>query len=564
MTKVKNDLSFEFAADKFYFVPLGGSEQFGVNCNLYVHDNSWLLVDLGMGFAGDKTPGVDILLPDIDCLAANKGKLDGLVITHAHEDHIGAVPYLWPRLRCPIFCTPFTAEVLRQKFREYPDCDDAVITEINAGDNHSIGAFDIDYVHMAHSIPDTVSLFIQTPAGNAFHSADWNLDPSPVIGKTTDMSSLKTIGRKGVDVYIGDSTNAMVSGRAGSEQAVEEGLHNVLEGCEGKVVITLFASNVGRIQSICRAARENDRSVAVLGRSLHKMIACARSSGYLKDIPDFVAEEDMDLIPDDNLVVIATGSQGEARAAMARIARGDWQGLSLKENDTVIFSSREIPGNEKDIDQVKNNLVASGVRIIDPDNAAHKIHVSGHPYRDEIYDMLSIIKPNAVIPIHGEYIQLSGQAEVAKGCGIQNIQIPSNGSVIQIDKDGLKVQGYVPTGLLAVEPKRVIKIDHRAIRERRKIQYAGVVHVTVVLDKNGNMYDDPQITTLGLIDDKRPEDMKLEDDLFDEICEIHEDMSLEEHLDDDFVAEQIRIGVRRFMKQALGFKPVTNVHLVRV
>ena len=287
--------SFEWKDNKLYFVPLGGSEEFGVNCNLYAFNDSWLMVDLGMGFANDRTPGVDILLPDIDPVIENRDKLSALVITHAHEDHIGAVAHLWPKLRCPIYCTDFTAEVLRQKFKENPDCSDAKIVHVKAGQTHNIGPFQIDYIHMAHSIPDTVSLFIQTENGNAFHSADWNLDPTPVIGKTTDMASLKAIGKKGVQAYIGDSTNAMYPGRAGSEQSVEEGLRNVVKQCSGKIVITLFASNISRIQSICRAAKANDRHVAVLGRSLHKMIACSRSSGYLGDISDFVPEEDIEL-----------------------------------------------------------------------------------------------------------------------------------------------------------------------------------------------------------------------------------------------------------------------------
>ena len=550
--------------EKFYFAPIGGSEQFGVNCNLYIHDDAWLMVDLGMGFADHRLPGIDLILPDLDYVIENREKLCGLVVTHAHEDHIGAVAYLWPRLRCPIYCTPFTAEVLREKFAENKECKEAVIHVIKGGDKTDIGPFSIDFVHMAHSIPETVSMFIKTERIKAFHSADWNFDPKPVIGKPTDMKALEAIAREGVDVYIGDSTNSLYPGRAGSESDVESGLQDVIEECSGKVVVTLFASNVGRVQSICRAAKANGRNVAVLGRSLHRMIGAARTLGYLKDIPDFVPEEDMELIPDDKLVVIATGSQGESRAAMARISRGEWPGLKLGEGDTAIFSSREIPGNEKDIEQIKNNLAASKVKIIDPSDTEHKIHVSGHPYRDEVYEMLTTLKPKSVIPIHGEFIQLSGQAEVARGCGISNIIIPHNGDVFCIEEDGIDIAGYMPCGLLAVEPKRIVKVDHQGIRERRKLQFNGAIHATVVLDSRGEIIADPLVTTLGLVDEDNEDDLKFEDDVIEEIYAVHEDLTREELQNDDQAQEQFRIGVRRFANYVFGFKPVTNIHLVRV
>lgn len=517
-----------------------------------------------MGFADHRLPGIDLLLPDLDYVIENRDKLCGLVVTHAHEDHIGGVAYLWPRLRCPIYCTSFTAEILRQKFAENPDCKDAVIHEVHSGKSQDIGPFHLDFVHMAHSIPETVSLFVHAKDITAFHSADWNLDPKPVIGKPTDMKTLETIAKKGVDVYIGDSTNALYPGRAGSESDVETGLEEVMGECDGKVIITLFASNVGRIQSICRAAVANDRNVAVLGRSLHRMIGAARKLGYLNDVPDFIPEEDMELIPDDKLVVIATGSQGEARAAMARISRGEWPGIKLGKGDTAIFSSREIPGNEKDIEQIKNNLVASNVKIIDPEDTDHKIHVSGHPYRDEVYEMLTTIKPRSVIPVHGEYIQLSGQAEVAKGCGINNIIVPHNGDVFCIDQQGIDIVGYIPCGLLAVEPKRIIKVDHQAIRESRKLQFNGVIHVTVVLDGRGRIIDDPLVTTLGLVDEDIEEDLRFEDDIIEEVYAVHEDLTRDERLNDNIAQEQFRIGVRRFASNVFGFKPVTNIHLVRV
>lgn len=557
-------MSLKLDQEKFYFAPLGGSEQFGVNCNIYMHEDAWLMVDLGMGFAEDNLPGIDLILPDISYVVENRDKLSALIITHAHEDHVGAVAYLWPRLRCPIYCTPFTAEVLREKFKEHKECQDAVIHEIRGGDHIETGPFHIDFVHMAHSIPETVSLFIQTQAGTAFHSADWNLDPTPVIGKPTDKSSLEKIAKQGVHAYIGDSTNALYAGRAGSEKEVEEGLLNVIGRCEGKIVITLFASNIARIQSISRAARDCGRKVCVVGYSLHKMIAAARNCGYLSDIPDFLDENDMPDTPDENLLVIATGSQGESRAAMARISRGDWQGLTLGRDDTVIFSSREIPGNEKDIERIKNNCVTSGAAVISPDNTNEKIHVSGHPYRDEVYEMLQLLKPRSVIPVHGEHIQISGQAEIARGCGVDDVQIPVNGMVVEISEKGLDIAGYIDTNLLAVEPKRIIPVDHKAIRERRKIQYCGVIHVTIVLDDHGDMLAQPQISSLGLVDDEYDFDLDFTDQLKNEINSIHTELTDDDLQESELVREQFRIGARRFANHIYGLKPVVNVHLVRV
>lgn len=557
------DTQASYKPSDLYFIPLGGSEEFGVNCNLYIHNNDWLVVDLGMGFADEKAPGVDILLPDVSYLAQNRERLCGIIITHAHEDHIGAVSYLWPKLKCPIYCTPFTAAVLRHKFRENPACADAKITEIDTQKEISIGSFNVGFAHMAHSIPETVSLFLKTGAANVLHSADWNLDPSPVVGNPTDLKKLKSFAKEGVHAYIGDSTNAIYPGRAGSEKEVEVGMSKTFEGCNGKIIVTLFASNVGRIQTICRAAKSNDRKVLVLGRSLHRMVACAQESGYLGGIDNFVNESELDQIEDQKLVIIATGSQGESRAAMARISRGDWRGLTLGKNDTAVFSSRAIPGNEKDIERVKNNLVTSGVKIIDASASAHKIHVSGHPYRDEIYEMLTTLNPVSVIPVHGEHLHLSGQAEIARGCGIRNIEIPANGSIIKIGKDKLERKGEVTTGLLAVESRRIVRLDHAGIKERRKLQFSGAMHVSLVLDGAGDIYLPPRISLSGLIDMEEGEE-DLTRDLLDSIYDICDRIGDEEIMDDEFIENHLRKKLRQFVSDVLGFRPVTHVHVLRI
>ncbi len=550
--------------DALYFIPLGGCEQFGINCNLYAFDGSLIMVDCGLGFADQRLPGIDIILPDLASLDEYTDNLAGIVVTHAHEDHIGALPYLWPNLRAPIYCTKFSAQVLKSKFSDFPECRGSKIKEIAAGKEFSVGPFNCLPVSMAHSIPETVSLVITANKTRLFHSADWNLDERPVLGTTTDKNTLIKEGKKGISVYLGDSTNSLSPGYAGSESNVEDGLEKVIGEQTRRVAVTLFSSNISRIQSIARASYKCGRDVALVGRSLHKMVACARNSGYLKDIPDFVPESEIGLIPKDKITIIMTGSQGEAKAAMSRIARGDYNGIYLESGDTAIFSAREIPGNEKAINEVKNNLKSRGVKIIDPSNATHKIHVSGHPYQEEIKKMLEWIKPETVIPVHGETMQITGQAEIAGECGVNNTLVPSNGSVIKLAPGEVCVRGEVPVGILAVEPSRIISIDHKSISERRKLQYTGAVHASVVVNGKGKLVGNQKISTMGLFDNDVPVDTRLETQLATEIKEIHDELSMEERLDDQFTQEQIRIGLRRFVSHMLGIKPKVTVHLIRV
>lgn len=548
---------------ELYFIPLGGSEQFGVNFNLYAHAGKWLAVDCGIGFADERFPGVDILLPDPAFIAERRKNLTGLIVTHAHEDHVGAIPYLWPRLKCPIHTTEFTAEVLRRKFKESPECRDAKIDIIKPGGRLELGPFTAHFIHVAHSIPDTVSVVIETKAGRILHSGDWNLDPRPVLKGPTDEKSFRAYGKKGIDAYIGDSTNADVAGRAGSESDVEEGLAKLFAEIRGRIAITIFASNIGRIRSIARAAKKNGRHVVLVGRSLHNMTGAARETGHLTGLADFVQENDAERLPHDRLVYIVTGSQGEARAALARIARGDFDGLSFGRGDTIIFSSRAIPGNEAEINIVRNNLAASGARVVTHRDTPHCIHVSGHPCRDEIADMYEWVQPALVVPVHGERTQLEAQAAFARQKKIDNVIVPVNGSVVQLTgKTG--IVGQVQTGLLAVEPNRIISADHAAIAERRKLQFTGAVHATVVLDDRGDLAADPEVTTMGLIDPEDPAGKRLEADLRTEIEEIVADMDRDDRRDDGAVHEEVRIGLRRLIQDALGMKPRASVHVIRV
>ncbi|MFN3701790.1 MAG: ribonuclease J [Alphaproteobacteria bacterium] len=564
--KQKNEPSrFHPKQKGLYFMPLGGAEQFGVNLNVYCCDGDILAIDCGLGFADDQYPGIDLLLPDPEFLEEHKNRLKGLIITHAHEDHIGAVAYLYDRLECPLYATKFTAQILRLKLDER-GYKHVPVKIIKPRKDFKIGHFTLSAIPVAHSIPDSCAVFIKTTYGNVLHSGDWNLDPDPVIGVPTNPDDFKALGEEGVLAYIGDSTNSEYDRRAGSEALVATGLAAEIKHCKGKVAVTIFSSNIARIHSIAKAAKDCDRQVCVVGRSLHRMIGAAKTCGYLSDV-NFVAEEDMGYLPDDKVVLITTGSQGEYRAALARIARGD-HGLSLKAGDTVIFSARAIPGNERNISAVKNNLSAGGVKIITPKDTESIIHVSGHPYQDEIAQMYQWVRPQMVIPVHGERLQLEAQAKFAQKCQIPHVVMPHNGSVIRIapqeNKQEAEIIDHVATGLLAVDQKRIIKSDHQSIVARRKLQYSGAIHAALVLNEKGELLTEPKLDTVGLIDDNDEGELEFEDTIYNEILDILDDMTWDQRKDDRFVAEEIRIGLRRYVFHALKIKPKTTIHILRV
>ncbi|MCK5384738.1 MAG: ribonuclease J [Alphaproteobacteria bacterium] len=550
-----------FKTNALYFVPLGGSGQFGANLNLYVCNGEFLAVDCGICFANERYPGIDILLPDPQLLEKNKDKLRGLVITHAHEDHLGAIAYLWERFKCPIYTTRFTASVLRGKL-EQKGVEGVPIHIMEFGERFDIGCFGLNMVSVSHSIPDSFSLLIETPYGNLFHSGDWNLDQNSPTGQKTEEEVFCKIGEKGVLAYIGDSTNAELDGYAGSEADVAEGLIEEFKTCEGKIIITIFASNIARMISIAHAAQEIGRSVGLIGRSLHRMAGCAHECDMLADIPPFLSEYEIAQEPDENLVLIVTGSQGEHRAALAKISRGEFRGVSLNSGDTVIFSARAIPGNEKNINAVKNNLSMAGVRIVAPHDTKNIIHVSGHPYKDEIEQMLQWIKPSCVVPVHGEHVQLNAQAELAANCQIENVLIPNNGSVIRLAPGKPEIIDHVETALLAVDKANIIPATHQSITERRKLQYSGTVHASLVLDRNLNILGRIKVDTVGL-SYQRSHDCLIEElqKKAEDIITILQKNTADMTQNEDEIAETLRISLRRYVSQTLGLQPKTTVHV---
>ena len=383
--------AFSPKRDELLFLALGGAGEIGMNLNLYGHAGKWLMVDLGITFGDESTPGVEVIMPDISFIKERVGDLVGLVLTHAHEDHIGAVPYLWPQLKCPLYATPFTASVLRRKLEEAGLAKEAPITLIPMSGKVSLAPFEVELITLTHSIPEPNAVVIRTPLGAVLHTGDWKLDPTPLVGEATDEAALRKLGDGGVLAMVCDSTNVFVEGASGSEADVRDSLREVIGKLNDRVAVGCFASNVARLETITRVAMEHGRQVALIGRSMWRMVASAQENGYLTDLPEFIQEHDVGYFPRDKILMICTGSQGEPRSALARIARKEHPHVTLEPGDTVVFSSRTIPGNEKSIAQLQNDLTRQDVRVIT--DREEDIHVSGHPARDELIEMYQMIRP---------------------------------------------------------------------------------------------------------------------------------------------------------------------------
>lgn len=554
---------FKMEDDAVYCVPLGGCGIFGANMTLYGHRGQWIMVDCGMGFADDTMPGIDILLPDTAFAESLGDSLLGIVLTHAHEDHIGAIEYLWPRLRAPLYATKFTAARIRQGLGEQAWGNQAKLNELPPKADFALGPFRIRYIRMAHSIPEANSLAITAAdVGTVLHTGDWKIDENPVAGGLTDEEGLKKLGDEGVLAVIGDSTNAMVPGHSGSELTVQKNLVEVFGEFEGQIAITCFSTNVARLHSIYEAAQRNGRHVCLIGRSLWGVDEAARNSGYLRGIPPFLDVEEANRMEGSKLIYVCTGSQGEPRAALARIANDDYRGVRFSAGDAVIFSSRAIPGNERAIDRIKNRFLSMGVDVITDRDAP--VHVSGHPYRDELKQLYNWVRPKAVIPVHGEQMQLERHAHLAKECGVEEAVIPHNGMVIELRRDGAYVAGEVHSGILAIEGRRIVKTDHEAILMRRRMMYNGSAIVTVVVDGRGNLVAPPKITALGLLDETSDLDAEHMQAAVAAVSNAVKNMPKAERDSDEALSELVRVTTRRFFNDRFDRKPQTRVHLVRV
>ncbi|MBT5239584.1 MAG: ribonuclease J [Rhodospirillaceae bacterium] len=542
-----------------WFVPLGGSGEIGMNLNLYACDGQWIMVDLGVTFGDESIPGVDVVMPDPDFIVERKHQLIGLVLTHAHEDHLGAVAYLWPKLECPVYATPFAAEFLRRKLPETGLQNLLPLTEIPLGGNLSLGPFDIDFVSLTHSIPEPNALAIRTPYGLIMHTGDWKFDPDPLIGEATDFAALEAIGDEGVLAMVGDSTNVFSEGESGSEGDVRVALTELIGKLTGRVAVGCFASNLARLESIARAAEANDRHVALVGASLWRIVDAARKTGYLADDIVFYEAEDAAHLPNDKVLYICTGSQGEARAALNRIAFGSHRDVRLEEGDTVVFSSRVIPGNEKSIMKLQNELAKSGVKIITAKDAP--IHVSGHPARDEMRRMYSMIRPHTAIPVHGEQLHMRAHAELAKECQVPQAVLVENGSAVRLAPGDPAVMGEVWSGRMSWEGDRAVSFWDPVLRDRKKIFYGGSVVVSLVLEEDGRLATDAQVSVLGILD-------PLADDgssaLAEEVEDAVERMKGKSRRDDGAVEEAVRRCIRRIFAGGQNGKPLVRVHIARI
>ena len=551
--------------DALYFLPLGGSDEIGMNLYLYGVDGQWLMVDLGIAFGDESTPGIDVVMPDPAFIEERSDDLVGIVLTHAHEDHFGAVQYLWPRFRCPVYATPFAAALLRLKLQEYDFADEVEIIEVPLSGTLSAGPFEVELVTVTHSIPEPNALVIRTRFGAVVHSGDWKLDPEPLLGGPADEDRFRKLGEEGVMALVCDSTNVLEAGTTGSEADVRDALTKRMAGLEGRIAVACFATNVARLQSIAEAAYANGRHCALVGRSLWRVHAAATETGYLDPPEPFIGESDAGFLPEDKVVLICTGSQGEPRAALTRIAQGDHANIVLDAGDTVIFSSREIPGNEKAINRVRNLLIGRGVAVVTAADAEEgaPIHVSGHPARDDLLAMYQWLQPRIAIPVHGETRHLLAHAELAESCQVQQTLVPEDGALIRLAPGRAEVEGRIAAGRLALDGERLIRLqDSDTIRHRHRMAYNGAAMASVLVNKHGKIAADPQVTLLGL--EEGDELLDLQDDLSEAVREAVNRLPTLSRRDDDTVKEAARLAIRRAIKARQGKKPMTQIHLMRL
>ncbi len=540
------------------FLPLGGTGEIGMNLNAYRCDGRWLLVDCGIGFGGNETPEAEILLPDPSFIADQAASILGLVITHAHEDHLGAVAHLWPRLRCPVYVSPFAAAILRRKLGEAGLGGSLKPKVMSLGASLELGSFRLQFLRVAHSTPEAQAIAIRTPYGNILHTGDWKLDPEPLVGLPTDEEGFAAFGREGVLAMVCDSTNAMVDGRSGSEADVRRGLRDVVGSIRsGRVAVTCFASNVARVESAALAAIASDRSPCLVGRSLRNLDVAAREVGYLRKIPEFVPEADAGSIPDENLLILVTGSQGEARSALARIASDTHPNITLGEGDTVLFSSRMIPGNERAVGLVQDSLVRRGVRVLTDEDAP--IHVSGHPARDELRRLYELVRPRYSVPVHGEWRHLAAHAALARELGVEPV-ILEDGDVLQLRPGATEVVDQAPVGRLALDAKRIVPLSGGVLAARKRMLFNGIVLASVAVGADGHLRGRPRVSAPGLLDVGDPEHELVEADLAVAIGDLPSAL----RRDDAALSEATKSALRRTLGRRLQKRPLVDVHLLRV
>ena len=546
--------------DALWYLSLGGAGEIGMNFSLYGTQGKWLIVDCGVTFGDETTPGIELIMPDISFLADHADDIVGLVVTHGHEDHIGAIEYLWPQLKCPVYATKFSAELIRNKLG-YAKLERTVrIHEIAQGGTFETGPFKAEFVSVTHSIPEAQMLVLHTKHGSVLHTGDWKFDPDPVIGKLSDTARLKVLGNEGLLALVGDSTNALVVGHSGSERDVEHEFNRLFPTINKRIIVTCFASNIARLKSIAAAAKHSGRYVSLVGRSLWRNAEVAEECGYLPEFNDFLSENEAMMSPRDKLVLVSTGCQGEPRAALCRIAVEDHPEVELDKGDTVIFSSRDIPGNEKSIARLQNNLIAKGLHVITANDLP--VHVSGHSAQEEMAQLYQWTRPRLAMPVHGETRHQTEHARIAQENHVKHTLIPTNGQIIRLGPGVHEVVAEVPHGRWGLDGKVLRRLDNSVSKDRKKMGYNGAVVVTLVMDAKGKVVREPQVTLMGLTEGAV--ETALQETLSAIAHDAVEQMPKSTRLDDAAIRHAVSLSVRRYINEIHGKKPMTDVHVVRV
>lgn len=552
--------------DQLTFAPLGGVGQIGMNLSIYGMGNrgnqKWLAVDLGVYFGDEEhLPGIDLVMPDVRFLEKERKNIVGLVLTHAHEDHFGAIIDLWPKLKCPIYATQFSASLFQAKCASERNPPKIPVTVVPSGGTLELGPFKVEFIPVAHSIPESHALAIHTAAGTVLHTGDWKIDPTPIIGKPTDERRLRELGDAGVLALVGDSTNAVREGRSPSEMEVAKTITELVKAAKGRVAVTTFASNVARLRAVAEAAEASGREVVVVGRAMERVVQIARETGYLEGIKAFRGADMYGHLPPDRVIALCTGSQGEPRAALSRIANDDHPMVTLNKGDTVIFSSRTIPGNEKAVGTIINGLITQGVEVVT--DRTHLVHVSGHPRRDELRDMISWVRPQLLIPVHGEALHLHEHAKLARECGVPRTMIVKNGDLVRLWPGDAAVIEEIPSGKIYKDGLLLEDSKSRAVAERRRLAMAGCAFIGLAVTAKGDMADEPAVDLIG-IPEKNAKGEMMDDIVFDIVVNIVEHLPKAKKRDPDAIAEAVRRAVRAALQEQWGKKTMCYVHLMQV
>jgi len=549
---------------ELFFCPLGGSGEIGMNMNLFGYgspeDTKWLIVDMGVTFADESVPGIDLIYPDPGFIVDKKKDLLGIVLTHAHEDHIGSVAHIWPKLKCNIYSTPFTSVLIKEKFKEKKIDIEKYLKIVQLNGSIKLENFNVEFVTLTHSILEPNGLIIKTPMGTILHTGDWKCDPNPLIGDSINEKRLKEIGNEGVVAMICDSTNVFNPGRAGSENDVRDSLLKIMRNINKRIIVTSFASNVARMETIFYCAEKTGREISLVGRSMNRIFKAARQCGYLDKVKEPIDPRDAKKIPREKIVLLCTGSQGEPNGAMMRITNDIHPDIAIEKEDTVIFSSKIIPGNEKKLFKMHNQLVKNGIEVISEENEF--VHVSGHPNREDLKDMYNWIKPRSVIPVHGEHRHMVEHISFAKEMQVPYPLQVENGDVVKIPKNGKpEIVDKAPTGRMYLDGSVSIGEDSKSIKERKNLSFNGLLEITIIVNEKGNVKK-PFISLIGLpVSEESKMDFQM--DLEHEIYKICKTFSAGNPKQEKNLQEKIKSNCRKIIKNRIGKRPFTNIKLIR-